>query len=264
MTGFQVSTFLALLSLLPGLLAGLKSREHGDAIFLSAVAIGVVGPCYWLWSAGGTWSDGLGGALWATIAGTMTVFLAVSLITRAGWRLAPVLLPYIAVMAAIAAAISFAAEPQVIEPGPTGWLILHAVASVMTYAVATVGAVAATAGFIQQRALKHKAPTTLSRKLPSLADCDSLQARLLAISAVVLGLGLMSGTATSLAREGVWISLDHKTILGGLAFVMIATLLVANRRGGVRARQVGRGALAIYLLLTLAYLGVKFVTDFLI
>lgn len=260
MDGFVLVTLLAVLALLPALLAVWKDRDRPDAIYL--IGIGIVGPCYWLWSAGSSgWSAGLGGALWSSIAATLTVFLVVSLITRAGWRLGPILLPYLAIIAVIAAALSKLVEPSSLDPGPKGWLILHAFASVMTYAVATVGAVAATAGFIQQRAMKHKSPTGFSRRLPSVADCDGLQSRLLGISAIALGIGLMSGTATSLAREGIWFSVDHKTILGALAFIVVSTLLVANRQGGIRARQIGRGALGAYLLLTLAYLGVKFVTD---
>jgi len=264
MNGSLVVTLLALMALLPSLLAAFKERDRADAIFLSAITIGIVGPGYWLVDAdSGGWSDGLLGAMWATVAATMLVFLLVSLITRAGWRLGPILMPYVSIIALTAAAMHIIGDNthHELAAGPTGWLIVHALASVLTYAVATVGAVAATAGFIQQRAMKHKTPTAFSRKLPSVADCDSLQSRLLGISALALGIGLISGTATSLAREGIWLSIDHKTILGALAFIVISSLLVANRTGGMRARQIGRGAMAAYLLLTLAYIGVKFVTD---
>lgn len=265
MTGAQVLSLLAVFSLLPALLAALKGRESRDPIFLSTLILGIIGPSYLLWvSDAHGWSDGLAGALWSSVTATMTVFLVISFVTRAGWRLAPLLIPYVALIAVIAAAMSEYDAQHEISPGPTGWLVLHAAVSILTYAVATVGAVAAAAGFIQQRALKSKAPTAFSHKLPSLSDCDRLQSRLLGLSALALGIGLVSGTATSLAREGIWFSLDHKTILGALAFIMISSLLIANRRGGVRARQVGRGALAAYLLLTLAYLGVKFVTDVLL
>jgi ABC-type uncharacterized transport system permease subunit len=42
---------------------------------------------------------------------------------------------------------------------------------------------------------------------------------------------------------------------------VIAALLAARRISGLRGRKVARWALIAYLLLTLAYPGVKFVTD---
>lgn len=263
MTATAVTSILAALALLPALIASLKPRDRADGIYRAAVALAVFGPGYWLISSGvHGWTRDLTGALWASVAATTLVYAVISLLTRAGWRLGVIVFPYVSVIAVIAVLRGAVTSPSdIIHGGPAGWLVVHAVTSVLTYAVATMGAIAAAAGFIQQRALKHKAPTNLSRRLPSLADCDALQIRLLGLCAVVLGFGLLSGTATSLARQGAWFSLDHKTILGALAFIVVTVLLVANRHGDVRARQIGRAALAAYLLLTLAYLGVKVVTD---
>lgn len=266
MTATAVTSILAAFALLPALIASLKPHDRVDGIYRATVVIAMIGPGYWLVSAGAHgWTRDLTGALWASVAATTVVYAIVSILTRAGWRLGIIVFPYVAVIAAIAVLRGATTDPHdVIHDGPAGWLVVHAVTSILTYAVATLGAIAAAAGFIQQRALKHKSPTRLSRRLPSLADCDALQIRLLGLCAVVLGLGLLSGTATSLAREGAWFSLDHKTILGALAFIVVSVLLVANRHGDVRARQIGRAALAAYLLLTLAYLGVKVVTDVMI
>jgi ABC-type uncharacterized transport system permease subunit len=57
---------------------------------------------------------------------------------------------------------------------------------------------------------------------------------------------------------------DHKTILSLLTFAVIALLLVLHHRGGLSGRRAARYVLVAYLLLTLAYPGVKFVTDVLI
>jgi ABC-type uncharacterized transport system permease subunit len=48
------------------------------------------------------------------------------------------------------------------------------------------------------------------------------------------------------------------------AFVVIAVLLLAQRWAGMRGRRAARLVLLGYLLLTLGYPGVKFVTDVLI
>ena len=55
--------------------------------------------------------------------------------------------------------------------------------------------------------------------------------------------------------------LDHKILLSFLAFLAIALLLVLQTRTGMRGQRAGRLLLAAYLLLTLAYPGVKFVSE---
>jgi ABC-type uncharacterized transport system permease subunit len=50
-------------------------------------------------------------------------------------------------------------------------------------------------------------------------------------------------------------------LLAIAAFLVLAGLLLAQRRWGLRGRRAARYVLVVYLLLTLAYPGVKFVTD---
>jgi ABC-type uncharacterized transport system permease subunit len=54
---------------------------------------------------------------------------------------------------------------------------------------------------------------------------------------------------------------SHKTLLSILAFAVIGLLLILHQRTGLRGQRAGRLILVAYLLLTLAYPGVKFVTD---
>jgi ABC-type uncharacterized transport system permease subunit len=54
---------------------------------------------------------------------------------------------------------------------------------------------------------------------------------------------------------------DHKTVLTITAFVVIGGLLAAHYKTGLRGRQAARIVLLAYLLLTLGYPGVKFITD---
>ncbi len=58
--------------------------------------------------------------------------------------------------------------------------------------------------------------------------------------------------------------MDHKTVFTVGAFVMIGGLLITQARYGMRGRRAARIVLLAYLLLTLAYPGVKFVSDVLI
>jgi ABC-type uncharacterized transport system permease subunit len=54
---------------------------------------------------------------------------------------------------------------------------------------------------------------------------------------------------------------DHKTVFSLLAFLVIGILLLLHRVSGLRGRRAARIALLGYLLLTLAYPGVKVVTQ---
>jgi len=61
--------------------------------------------------------------------------------------------------------------------------------------------------------------------------------------------------------SGQLIVLNHKTALSLMTFAVIVVLLLVHARTGIRGRRAARYVLAAYLLITLAYPGVKFVTD---
>jgi ABC-type uncharacterized transport system permease subunit len=123
--------------------------------------------------------------------------------------------------------------------------------------------VAGLAGFLQDRAIKGKRTNRLVRLMPSIADSEALQVRLLAICAVVMGLGVITGMAIQYFTSAVLLVFDHKTLLSLATLAVIVGLLVAHWRSGVRGRRAARLVLLAYLLLTLGYPGVKFVTDIL-
>jgi len=147
------------------------------------------------------------------------------------------------------------------EAVPAGWLDAHIALAVVTYGLLTLAAVAGAAVFLQERALKVKRPTPLTRLLPAVADSEVLEIRLLYATEAVLALGVISGLATQHFSGATSPALDNKTLFSLAAFVVIALLLLARRISGLRGRRVARWALIAYLLLTLAYPGVKFVTD---
>ena len=65
-------------------------------------------------------------------------------------------------------------------------------------------------------------------------------------------------------EQGVLLRLDHKTLFSIAGFLVIGALLLAHIRAGIRGRTAARFALSAYLLLTIAYIGVKFVREVLI
>ncbi len=62
--------------------------------------------------------------------------------------------------------------------------------SVMAYALLTLSAVSGFAVFLQERALKRKQPTKLTRLLPAVAEGERLQIGLLVLAEILLGLGV--------------------------------------------------------------------------
>jgi ABC-type uncharacterized transport system permease subunit len=92
-------------------------------------------------------------------------------------------------------------------------------------------------------------------------ESESLMVRLLVIGEIVLALGLATGMATQQQETGTLLHWDHKTILSLTTFAVVAVLLAAHFKSGVRGRMVTRFVLVAYLLLSLGYPGVKFVTD---
>ncbi len=147
---------------------------------------------------------------------------------------------------------------------PVGWIYLHIAFSLATYAVLSLAAIAGVSTFLQDRALKNKKTTLLTRALPTLSAGETLELRLLGLTACILVIGLLTGMAVQYFDTGGLLVMNHKTILSLATFVIVVILLGVRWRTGLRGRKAARLVLLAYLLLTLAYPGVKFVTDVLI
>ncbi len=254
----------ALLALLPAALAPLRRGGGRDPIFWGLLLLAVAAPAVWAAAQlGADWQTGLAANLWVVIAVTMVLYAALAVLTPQAWRLAPLLLPYLLVLGVLASVVRGETD-RPLAAAAAGWLELHIAMSVLTYGLLTVAAVAALAAFLQERALKRKRPTRLSRVLPAVTESEGLTVRLLALSEVVLGLDLVTGMATQYFETGVLMEIQHKTLLSLLAFAVIGALLLAHHLTGVRGRAAARLVLLGYLLLTLAYPGVKFVSGVLI
>jgi ABC-type uncharacterized transport system permease subunit len=246
-----VLDLLPLLSLAPALLQALRREPRRDALFWAAIVVAAGGPVarVAVHIAGGPWQTGFSASVWATLAVSTLLYAGVAAIAAQAWRLAPLFAGYMFLLGLIAVVWQTA-------PGRA----LNAV-SVVTYGLVTIAAVAALAAFVQERALKRRRPTALTRVLPPVADCEFLVVRLLMIGEGVLSIGLVTGMILAYRETGQILPFDHKTVLSIAAFVVIAGLLVAHYRSGMRGRRAARVVLLAYLLLTLGYPGVKFVTD---
>lgn len=254
----------ALLALIPAALVPYRRAPKRDGVFWSVLLVAILGTLVWVFvrqSAG--WHTGISTALWLTILSCLVLYGIVSLTTEDGWRLTPLLLPYLVILGVLATIWSQAPERPLTGGAPIAWIGSHIAVSVATYGLITLAAVAALAASVQEKALKAKKRTALSQLLPSVTGSENLLVRLLLASEVVLALGLITGMATLYFTTGDLVIFDHKTLFTLAVFVVVALLLVVHFKTGVRGKTATRLVLLAYLLLTLGYPGVKFVTDIL-
>jgi ABC-type uncharacterized transport system permease subunit len=266
MSNSLLFSLIALLALVPAALvpAGRAPQAHqaGGAVYWGLIAVAIAGPAAWIVvQVIGQWRTGVAAALWLTVMTSIVLFAAVAAVSPVARRLTPILLGYLFVLGVVATGWQNAPERPMALPVSPGWLVVHIVVSLAAYGLLTLAAVAGAAVFIQERAIKLRRPTVFTRRLPSAADGEMLQARLLMASFVVLAVALATGIGMEWVDHRMLLRLDHKTVFSLATFVLIGVLLFLHHRVGLGGRRVARVALLAYLLLTLAYPGVKFVTD---
>ncbi len=108
--------------------------------------------------------------------------------TAFGLFLLPVALGLVAVGKFIASP-----EPFAREPASRAWGIIHGTSLLMTAVAVSVGFVAGLMYLSQTRRLKHKLPPIRGMKLPSLEWLGKVNSRAIVVSALTLGIGLVSG-----------------------------------------------------------------------
>jgi len=257
----SVLPLTALIALVPAALAAYRPAPRSDLVFWATLAVAIAGPMAWVLAlADHGWRTGFAFALWISIVATGAVYAALTGLDRSGARVAPLLWPYLIGLAVIAVIWGHTPE-RPLHGNIGGWLWAHIAIALATYALIGLAAVASLAVVIQEAAIRGKRPNALSRRLPAVAEGERFAGRALAGAAVVLGLGLLTGMGLQIVASGEWLRLDHKTVLTVSAFLAILGLLAAHARWGMRGRRGAQIVLVIWLLVTLAYPGVKFVTD---
>jgi ABC-type uncharacterized transport system permease subunit len=251
----------ALVSLVPVSALAFRRPRERDSLFWLLLAVAVAGSAVAaIDKLAQGWLSSLSAALWLIIVASLVMFVIVSATTAQGWRLVSLLLPYLFLLG-IGAAVTEFVPPVAPIAAPDRWIEVHVLVSVTAYGLLTLAAVAGFAVYLQERALKQRRPSTFTTVLPSVADAELLQIRLLGASALVLGLGLITGAATQYVETGRLVEVSHKTIFAVTAFAVVVLLLLVYRQTGLRGRRAARFVLVAYLLLMLASPGVKFVTD---
>ena len=214
----------------------------------------------------GGWRGDLALTLWATLVATLLAYAAIGWVFPALRRLSVLVMPYLLLIGLLALLVRLLASAQPVPEsvGPVAWFDAHIVFALATYALLSLAAVAGLACLLQEAALKQKQPSAVANRLPSLADSERLEIRLLAAAEIVLGIGIATGMALGWLSAHDAIPFDHKTVLAIAAFVLIGALLWTHAWTGFRGRRAARWVLVAWLLLTLAYPGVKFVREILL
>lgn len=255
----------ALAAMAPAAVLPYRGGGGRATLFWALLAVAAAGPLLWMWvEFMPGWRTGLAAALWSTIAATLVLFAAAALIAPGARNLAALLLPYLFVLGVLATIWQDQPEQPLAGALPGTWIELHIVFSVISYSLLTLAAVSGLAAFLRDRAMNTKRSNAVVELMPSIADAEKLQVGLLGICAAILALGVVTGMALTYFATGAVLEMDHKTILSLATLAVIVGLLLAHWRSGVRGRRAARLVLLAYLLLTLGYPGVKFVTDVLL
>ncbi len=142
----------------------------------------------------------------------------------------------------------------------SGWeLITHIMLAVIAYALMTIGAALAVALSLLDRRLRAHRPLGLLSSLPSVEALESGMFQALIVGFVLLSFALFSGF---IFVENLFAQhLAHKVILSCIAWLILAILLFGRWRFGWRGQTAAKWAISGYVLLLLAYFGVRIVLE---
>lgn len=260
----------AIASILPMVANGHYSIPSSDGTrfpVLASVALAGTGTVVASLMADG-WVSGFSSSLWVIIAASFLIFLIGAVVDRRIRGLSLLISLYALPLAVLATIWSNAAPIEALNGAPDTWTLVHVATAVLTFALLTLAACAGVAVLLRERALKRKSAFGLTnrliRGLPSVRDAEDLQFQLLGLTAGLLAIGIASGMSVSLLHDGSLFVFDHKSVLTLVVFAAILIMLFAHWRFGLRGRQAVRYLLGVHLALTLAYPGVKFVTEVLL
>ena len=175
--------------------------------------------------------------------------------------LQPMVLPLAAISSALPAVF-----PQTHEIGHAdafGFKV-HFLAAMLAYSLFTLSAVHALfMGFIEQKLHRGNVNKHLAN-LPSILSMEALLFRMIGVAFLLLTLTLISGVLFSEQIFGKVLVLDHKTVFAFASWMIFAALLFGRHRYGWRGRIALRWTLTGFLLLVLAYIGSRFVSEILL
>lgn len=138
----------------------------------------------------------------------------------------------------------------------------HVLLSLAAYSLFMLAAIQAIILAVQEKQLRQHHVAGLIRKLPPLQTMETALFQLIITGFCLLTLGLVTGLMfvdDLLAQH-----LMHKTVLSVIAWCVFAALLWGRLRHGWRGRTAVKWTLVGFSFLLLAYMGSKFVLEYLV
>ena len=173
--------------------------------------------------------------------------------------------PLILPLAALAAMLT-AVFPQThnIAHAEAWGFKMHFLTAMLAYSLFTLSALHAVFMGLIEHKLHQKSIDKRVSSLPPILVMESLLFRMLWIAFSLLTLTLLSGLLFSEQIFGKAIVLDHKTLFAFAAWSIFAALLFGRHKYGWRGRIALRWTLTGFLMLLLAYIGSRFVSEVLL
>ena len=141
---------------------------------------------------------------------------------------------------------------------------VHFLTAMLAYSLFTLSALHALfMGFIEQK-LHRRTINRHQASLPSILSMEALLFRMVGVAFVLLTVTLISGLFFSEQIFGKTLIFGHKTLFAFASWVIFAALLFGRHKYGWRGRIALRWTLAGFLLLILAYIGSRFVSEVLL
>ncbi|MEG3640316.1 cytochrome C assembly family protein [Magnetococcus sp. PR-3] len=141
-------------------------------------------------------------------------------------------------------------------------LVSHLVLSLSAYGLFSIAVVLALLDAWQEHALKKKQFNGLFRVLPSLEKLEQDLFFMVAGGMGLLTLSILTGMVYTHQQLEQWFVINHKVVFTWITWLVFGALLVGHRVYGWRGRRAVRMTVWGYLFLVLAYIGVKFVAEF--
>jgi ABC-type uncharacterized transport system permease subunit len=263
MTHTAISSILTLIALLAFSAALLGSNKDQSTIKqLAPFSVGIISTVYWVWSR--EWGLGLPTALLASVLATEIAFGLILLRSREALQLGSLLGPYLFITCLFVLWADAGREFEAVQRHIWGWLGAHIGSAILSYGFVTIGAIASLGIIMRERGLKLRTRGRLTDRLPSIAVAETTEIISLTTAEIILGIAIIFGIAAEYTTTGTFFQITHKSLFSVAAFIIIGGLLILHLRTGLRGRLAARIGLSAYLLVSLGYLGVKFVGDILL
>lgn len=141
---------------------------------------------------------------------------------------------------------------------------LHFLAAMLAYSLFTLSALHAIFMGIVEQKLHFGTLNKQLASLPPILAMEALLFQVIIVAFILLTIALGSGVLFSEAIFGKALSFNHKTVFAFASWGIFAALLIGRRVYGWRGRIALRWTLAGFLVLFLAYIGSRFVSEVLL